>query len=59
MLTDSPADVEPGRPQAADPAPTAADEPDTVCWRCGSPTVERHCKIVCLNCGFMRDCSDP
>jgi hypothetical protein len=32
---------------------------DGVCWVCGGPTDERHCKIVCLNCGFMRDCSDP
>lgn len=29
------------------------------CELCGGPTVERHCKIVCLNCGYKRDCSDP
>lgn len=34
------------------------DEPG-VCELCGGPTYERHCKIVCLNCGYRRDCSDP
>jgi carbonic anhydrase/acetyltransferase-like protein (isoleucine patch superfamily) len=29
------------------------------CELCGGPTMERHCKIVCLSCGFERDCSDP
>ncbi len=29
------------------------------CELCGGPVVERHCKVVCLNCGFQRDCSDP
>jgi hypothetical protein len=30
------------------------------CILCGSTTVvEIHCKIVCKNCGFTRDCSDP
>lgn len=32
---------------------------DDVCELCGGPTVERHCKVVCLNCGYKRDCSDP
>jgi hypothetical protein len=30
-----------------------------VCERCGEPMEERHCKILCGNCGFSRDCSDP
>jgi hypothetical protein len=29
------------------------------CWVCGAPVNERHCKIICPRCGFMRDCSDP
>lgn len=29
------------------------------CELCGGPVLERHCKVVCLNCGFQRDCSDP
>jgi len=30
-----------------------------VCELCGGPAMERHCKIVCLSCGYQRDCSDP
>jgi len=30
------------------------------CELCGFPLfLEHHCKIVCPNCGFTRDCSDP
>jgi len=29
------------------------------CERCGERMQERHCKIVCPRCGYMRDCSDP
>ncbi len=44
-----------GGPDVPDPdAPTAR-----VCELCGGPALERHCKIVCMNCGFVRDCSDP
>lgn len=32
---------------------------DDRCWVCGAAVTERHCKIVCPRCGFMRDCSDP
>jgi hypothetical protein len=44
-------------PKQAELADRAGD--DGECWLCGAPTEERHCKIVCRNCGFMRDCSDP
>jgi hypothetical protein len=30
-----------------------------VCERCGEPMEEQKCKIVCPNCGYLRDCSDP
>jgi carbonic anhydrase/acetyltransferase-like protein (isoleucine patch superfamily) len=30
-----------------------------VCELCGGPIMERHCKVVCLSCGYQRDCSDP
>ena len=30
-----------------------------VCERCGEQMQERQCKILCPNCGHMRDCSDP
>ncbi len=29
------------------------------CDICGAPVVEAHCKLVCHNCGYTRDCSDP
>ncbi|MEJ2558075.1 MAG: hypothetical protein P8186_18010, partial [Anaerolineae bacterium] len=28
---------------------------DTLCWVCGGPVIEHHCKIVCQVCGFTRD----
>jgi ribosomal protein L37E len=30
-----------------------------ICERCGERMEERKCKILCGNCGFARDCSDP
>lgn len=33
--------------------------PGLACELCGGPVLDRHCKVVCLNCGFQRDCSDP
>ena len=33
--------------------------PGLSCELCGGPVLDRHCKVVCLNCGFHRDCSDP
>ena len=30
-----------------------------VCELCGGPIMERHCKVICLSCGYERDCSDP
>lgn len=30
-----------------------------VCERCGERMEERQCKILCTNCGYARDCSDP
>lgn len=36
-----------------------AESSSPVCELCGGPTKEVHCKIICLNCGFKRDCSDP
>ena len=29
------------------------------CEICGQRMSERHCKIVCPNCGYTRDCCDP
>lgn len=42
------------------PLPEDPDEHgDGRCWVCGAPVIDRHCKILCPRCGFMRDCSDP
>ena len=29
------------------------------CEACGTRMYGLHCKIVCPNCGYKRDCSDP
>jgi len=29
------------------------------CDLCGGPMLDRHCKLLCLSCGYQRDCSDP
>lgn len=34
-------------------------ERNPTCEVCGGPVLERHCKLLCLNCGYQRDCSDP
>jgi 8-oxo-dGTP diphosphatase len=39
--------------------PVYRPEDDTYCWMCGAAVEKRHCKIICLSCGFTRDCSDP
>ena len=36
-----------------------APAPPRDCDVCGGPTYELHCKIICRNCGYTRDCSDP
>ncbi|HEU0016437.1 MAG TPA: hypothetical protein VFQ45_22345 [Longimicrobium sp.] len=30
-----------------------------VCELCGTVMYDHNCKIVCPNCGYKRDCSDP
>jgi hypothetical protein len=52
------------RPAAVSPDSTAHEEPapvadSPVCDLCGARMLEHHCKLVCPNCGYMRDCSDP
>ncbi len=29
------------------------------CDICGAETIEIHCELICQNCGYTRDCSDP
>jgi hypothetical protein len=59
---DSPPE-EPPREHAAGESTTAGDRseprPAPACDLCGSGMVEHHCKLVCMNCGYIRDCSDP
>ena len=30
-----------------------------LCDLCGAVMGDHHCKLVCPQCGYMRDCSDP
>ena len=55
--SESPADdIELGAPSAES---NRTEDRAPRCEVCGSPMLDRHCKLVCLNCGYMRDCSDP
>ena len=36
------------------PNPSGGD-----CEVCGTEMYGLHCKLVCPNCGYRRDCSDP
>jgi hypothetical protein len=38
---------------------SAVSELVHTCERCGERMEERKCKIICQNCGYYRDCSDP
>ena len=57
-------------PAAPDPAPVTNPAPTRfftrreipsvhVCELCGTVMYDHNCKIVCPNCGYKRDCSDP
>jgi hypothetical protein len=40
-------------------APVAADDSVDTCPVCGIATLsERHCKVVCENCGYTESCED-
>ena len=54
-----PAAAEPPRPES--PAPLKRREIPSVhvCELCGTVMYDHNCKIVCPNCGYKRDCSDP
>lgn len=34
-------------------------EKEERCDLCGGPMLDLHCKLICRQCGFKRDCSDP
>ncbi len=46
---------------APTPPPLVRREVPTVhvCELCGATMFDHNCKIVCPNCGYKRDCSDP
>jgi hypothetical protein len=55
-------------PPSAPPSATSAYESpyrlrevprEHVCECCGTVMYDHNCKIVCPNCGYKRDCSDP
>ena len=33
--------------------------PSEECELCGAEMFGLHCKLICPNCGYRRDCSDP
>lgn len=37
----------------------ASGSREAECEVCGHETYGLHCKILCPNCGYRRDCSDP
>lgn len=47
-------EVEPG-----DDGDQTASITSPICDLCGTPMITHHCKMVCTNCGYTRDCSDP
>lgn len=68
--TDGPLDPGSGHASGPEPGPasshSAGDEVGAVrpasgfrCDLCGGPMLDRHCKLLCLSCGYQRDCSDP
>ena len=49
-------DEEPARQAQAPERPQPSGEE---CEVCGTEMYGLHCKLVCPNCGYRRDCSDP
>ena len=40
-------------------ASEALEPPGEECEMCGTEMFDLHCKLICPNCGYRRDCSDP
>ncbi len=54
----------PSTPQSAPDGPVRFFEKREIpsvheCELCGTVMYDHNCKIVCPNCGYKRDCSDP
>ena len=41
------------------PLPSKPEADAALCDLCGFPMREVHCKLICDQCGYTRDCSDP
>jgi hypothetical protein len=56
-----PPDPAPSPPPDAPAHPFVKREIPSVheCELCGTVMYDHNCKIVCPNCGYKRDCSDP
>jgi hypothetical protein len=46
-------------PPPVEPPAPAEGKATFRCDLCGAPMLDRHCKLLCLGCGYQRDCSDP
>lgn len=49
----------PGPPPPAPPYRRREIPSVHLCELCGATMYDHNCKIVCPNCGYKRDCSDP
>jgi len=64
-MSDEPRETHPEKraddvaPEAPDPPPAPVATGIPLCDLCGSPMLERHCRLICTQCGYQRDCSDP
>lgn len=61
MTDEDPRPPDPPRePDRVDFDPAYDPDEPVVCEICGAAmTYTASCKIICRNCGYMRDCSDP
>ena len=47
------------RPMAEEQGQAVPEPSGEECEVCGAEMYGLHCKLVCPNCGYRRDCSDP
>lgn len=55
----TPSGASQGRDTRPERAHGPAEPAGTPCDLCGAIMRESHCKLVCDQCGYVRDCSDP
>jgi len=54
-----PTQLPPSPPPSGSPYRLREVPKEHVCECCGTVMYDHNCKIVCPNCGYKRDCSDP